>query len=309
MRANFEMNQAEIIEKINKLKKEQNAVILAHCYQRLEIDEVADYVGDSLYLSRVAAQSDADVIVFAGVTFMAETAKILSPSKKVLFPRPEAGCFMADMIRLDDLLKFKAQYPNAPVVCYVNSSAEVKAHSDICCTSANAVDVVKSLGVKEVLFVPDKGLGGYVNSKLADVNVISFPGFCPTHMRILPEDIDAMRAKYPQAPILVHPECRNEVIEKADYVGSTSGIMKFAKESTAKQFIIVTEIGVVERLQRDYPEKEFFLITERTTCENMKWNTLSDILISLEKSLYEVKLDKETSTKAYSAIKKMLDVK
>lgn len=303
------MNQSEIIQKINKLKKEQNAVILAHCYQRLEIDEVADFVGDSLYLSKVAAESNADVIVFAGVTFMAETAKILSPEKKVLFPRPEAGCYMADMIKSEDLLEFKAQYPNAPVVCYVNSSAEVKALSDICCTSANAVAVVKSLGAKEVLFVPDKGLGGYVNSQLADVNVISFPGFCPTHMRILPEDIDKMRTKYPKAPVLVHPECRIEVIEKADYVGSTSGIMKFAKESSAKQFIIVTEIGVVERLQRDFPEKEFFLITERTTCENMKWNTLSDILISLEKGLYEVELDKETSIKAYLTIKKMLDVK
>ena len=303
------MNQAEIIERIQTLKKERNAVILAHCYQRLEIDEVADYVGDSLYLSRVAAESEADIIVFAGVTFMAETAKILSPDKKVLFPRPEAGCFMADMIRLEDLQEFKKQHPDAPVVCYVNSSAEVKAHSDICCTSANAVDVVKSLGAKEVLFVPDKGLGGYVNSQLEDVNVISFPGFCPTHMRILPEDIYKMREKYPDAPVLVHPECRIEVIQEADYVGSTSGIMKYAKESDAKQFIIVTELGVVERLQRDYPEKEFFLITERTTCENMKWNTLEDILISLEKDLYEVELDKELSDKAYSAIKKMLDIK
>lgn len=303
------MNQAEIIEKINKLKKERKAVILAHCYQRLEIDEVADYVGDSLYLSKVAADSDADIIVFAGVTFMAETAKILSPERKVLIPRPEAGCFMADMIKLEDLLEFKAQHPNAPVVCYVNSSAEVKANSDICCTSANAVDVVKSLGVKEVLFVPDKGLGGYVNSQLSDVNVISFPGFCPTHMRVLPEDIDKMKAKYPQALVLVHPECRIEVIEKADYVGSTSGIIKFSKESDAKQFIIVTELGVVERLQRDYSEKEFFLITPYTVCENMKWNTLSDILISLEKDVYEVEVDKETADKAYSAIKKMLDVK
>lgn len=303
------MNQAEIIEKIKKLKKERNAVILAHCYQRLEIDEVADYVGDSLYLSRVAAQSDADIIVFAGVTFMAETAKILSPDRKVLVPRPEAGCFMADMIKLEDLLAFKSQHPNAPVVCYVNSSAEVKANSDICCTSANAVNVVKSLGVKEVLFVPDKGLGGYVNSQLTDVNVISFPGFCPTHMRVLPDDVDKMKAKYPQALVLVHPECRIEVIEKADYVGSTSGIMNFVKESDAKQFIIVTELGVVERLQRDYADKEFFLITPYTVCENMKWNTLADILISLEKDVYEVEVDKETAEKACLAIKKMLDVK
>jgi quinolinate synthase len=216
---------------------------------------------------------------------------------------------MADMIKLEDLLAFKNQHPNSPVVCYVNSSAEVKAHSDICCTSANAVAVVKSLCAKEVLFVPDKGLGGYVNSQLEDVNVISFPGFCPTHMRIMPDDIDKMKVKHPSALVLVHPECRIEVIEKADYVGSTSGIIKFAKESDAKKFIIVTELGVVERLQRDCSDKEFFLITPYTVCENMKWNTLSDILISLEKDVYEVELDKDLSARAYSAIKKMLDVK
>lgn len=303
------MDKTEIIEKINKLKKEKNAVILAHCYQRLEIDEVADYVGDSLYLSRVAAESDADMIVFAGVSFMAETAKILSPEKKVLLPRPEAGCFMAEMLIAQDLQDFKAQYPDTPVVCYVNSSAEVKANSDICCTSANAVEVVKSLGVSKVLFVPDKGLGYYVNSQLPDVEVIPFAGFCPTHMRILPEDIDDMKAKYPAAPVLVHPECRMEVIEKADYVGSTSGIMNFAKNSDAKQFIIVTEVGVVERLTRDYPEKEFILISDKAYCKNMKWITLEDILISLEKEVYEMEVDPEISKKAYASIKRMLDLK
>lgn len=302
------MSQTEIIEKIKQLKKEKNAVVLAHCYQRVEIDEVADYVGDSLYLSRVAAESDADIIVFAGVSFMAETAKILSPDKKVLLPRPEAGCFMAEMLNLKDLQDFKAKYPNTPVVCYVNSSAEVKANSDICCTSANGVAVVKSLGAKEVLFVPDKGLGYYVNSKLDDVNVIPFAGFCPTHMRILPEDIDAMKAKYPEAPVLVHPECRMEVIEKADYVGSTSGIMKFAKESDAKQFIIVTEVGVVERLQRDYPEKEFILISDKAYCKNMKWITLEDILISLEKEVYEIEVDPEIAQKAKASIVRMLNL-
>jgi len=302
------MSQAEIIEKIKKLKKEKNAVILAHCYQRVEIDEVADYVGDSLYLSRVAAESNADIIVFAGVSFMAETAKILSPDKKVLLPRPEAGCFMADMLNLKDLQEFKAKHPGVPVVCYVNSSAEVKANSDICCTSANGVAVVKSLGAKEVLFVPDKGLGYYVNSKLDDVNVIPFAGFCPTHMKILPEDIDAMKAKYPEAPVLVHPECRMEVIEKADYVGSTSGIMNFAKESDAKQFIIVTEVGVVERLQRDYPEKEFILISEKAYCQNMKWITLGDILISLEKEAYEMQVDPEIAQKAKVSIVRMLNL-
>ena len=303
------MNKTEIIEKIKKLKKEKNAVILAHCYQKLEIDEVADYVGDSLYLSRVAAESDAEMIVFAGVSFMAETAKILSPDRKVILPRLEAGCLMAEMLTIDDLQNFKAKYPNAPVVCYVNSSAIVKAHSDICCTSSNAVEVVKSLGAKQVLFVPDKGLGSYVNSKLKDVEVIPFSGYCPTHMLILPEEIDAMKAKYPDALVLVHPECHMEVIEKADYVGSTSGIMDFAKKSEAKQFIIVTEVGVLERLQRDCPEKEFILVSDKAYCENMKWNTLEDILIALEKEINQINVDKEISKNAYNSIKRMLDVK
>jgi quinolinate synthase len=303
------MSQAEIIEKIKKLKKEKNAIILAHCYQRVEIDEVADFVGDSLGLSREAAKTDADIILFAGVSFMAETAKMLSPDKKVLLPRTESGCFMADMINLEDLKKFKAEHPGIPVVCYVNSSAEIKAHSDICCTSANAVKVVESLGVKEVLFIPDKGLGGYVHSQLPDVNVITFPGFCPTHMRIVPEDVDIMKEKYPNAPVLVHPECRMEVIEKADFVGSTTGIIKFAKESDAKQFIIVTEQGVVDRLNRDYPEKEFILISDKAVCQNMKWNTLEDILISLEREINEMHLDRELAEQAYIPIKKMLDIK
>ena len=305
----MQMSQAEIIEKIQKLKKEKNAVILAHCYQRVEIDLVADMVGDSLGLSRKAAQTDADIILFAGVSFMAETAKILSPDKKVLIPRPEAGCFMADMITPDDLRKFKSEHPGVPVVCYVNSSAEVKAESDICCTSANAVKVTASLGAKEVLFIPDKGLGAYVNSQLPDVNVISFSGFCPTHMRIIPDDIDAMRNKYPDAPVLVHPECRMEVIEKADYVGSTTGIIDYAEQSKAKQFIIVTEVGVVDRLNRDNPDKEFILISDKAVCQNMKWNTLEDILISLEKDLYEVELDSELSKRALLSIQRMLDVK
>lgn len=303
------MSQAEIIQKIKELKKQKNAIILAHCYQRVEIDEVADFVGDSLGLSREAANTDADIILFAGVSFMAETAKMLSLDKKVLLPRLESGCFMADMINLDDLEKFKATHPDLPVVCYVNSSAEIKAHSDICCTSANAVKVVESLGVEKVLFIPDKGLGAYVDSQLPNVEVITFPGFCPTHMRIVPDDIDAMKSKYPDAPVLVHPECRIEVIEKADFVGSTTGIMNFAKQSDAKQFIIVTEQGVVDRLNRDYPEKEFILISDKAICQNMKWNTLEDILISLEKELHEIDLDRDLAQRAYIPIKRMLDIK
>jgi quinolinate synthase len=300
-------NQA-IIEKINKLKKQKKAVILAHCYQNIEIDFVADIVGDSLYLSRQAAKTNADIIVFAGVYFMAETAKILSPSKKVLLPRMEAGCLMAEMINIKELREFKAQNPNTPVVCYVNSTAEIKAESNICCTSANAVQVVKSLNAEKVLFVPDRGLGSYVNSQLPDTQVICFPGYCPTHMRILPEDIDNMKTEYPEAMVLVHPECHMEVIKKADFVGSTSGIMKTAKESSAKRFIIATEKGVVDRLKRDYPEKEFILATEKAICENMKWNTLEDVLNCLENESPEIFVDKETSQKAVLSIERMLAV-
>lgn len=303
------MNKEKIIEKIKSLKKEKNAIILAHCYQRVEIDEVADFVGDSLQLSYAAANSKADVILFAGVSFMAETAKILSPEKKVLIPRPEAGCFMADMITLKYLEDFKKISPESPVVCYVNSSAEIKAHSDICCTSANAVQVVKSLNAKEVLFVPDRGLGYYVNSQLKDVKVIPFSGFCPAHMRVLPADIEAIKEKHPHALVLTHPECRMEVIEKSDYVGSTSGIMNFAKEHKNNEFIIVTELGVVERLKRDYPEKKFIHVADKVFCQNMKVNTLEDILVSLENDLHEITLDKDLSDKAYSCIKRMMDLK
>lgn len=301
-------NQATIAE-INKLKKEKNAVILAHCYQNIEIDEVADIVGDSLYLSQKAAETDAEVIVFAGVYFMAETAKILSPNKKVLLPRIEAGCLMAEMISIDDLREFKAQHPGAPVVCYVNSTAEIKSESDICCTSANALKVVESLNAEKVLFVPDRGLGSYIDSLLPNTEVICYPGYCPTHMRILPKDIDAMKAKYPEAMVLVHPECHMEVIKKADYVGSTSGIMKTAKESDKKQFIIATEVGVVDRLNRDCTDKEFFLVSEKAICENMKWNRLEDILNCLKNDSPEINVDKEISDRAYTSIKRMLDIK
>lgn len=296
----------DLIEKINKLKKEKNAVILAHCYQNVEIDEVADYVGDSLYLSQMAAKTDADIIVFAGVYFMAETAKILSPQKKVLLPRLESGCLMADMIDLKQLREFKERHPNIPVVCYVNSTAEVKSESDICCTSANAVNVVKSLNSKDVLFVPDTYLGSYVSSKLPDVNVITYPGYCPTHLRIKPEDIFARKKEYPGAEVLVHPECHSEVVKLADFVGSTTGLMKRCRESDRDTFIIVTEKGVVDRLQRDMPDKTFVLIHEKAVCPNMKWNKLEDILLTLENDQYEINVDEQIAKKAVNTINKMI---
>lgn len=297
-----------MIDKILKLKKEKHAVILAHCYQNVEIDEVADFVGDSLSLSQKAAETDAQIIVFAGVYFMAETAKILSPDKKVLLPKLEAGCQMANMIDLKQLREFKSKNKNIPVVCYVNSTAEVKSESDICCTSSNAVKIVKSLGVNDVLFVPDTHLGAWVQEKLGNVNVITYPGYCPTHLRITPDDILNMRQKYPNALVLAHPECHKAVTTIADYVGSTTGIMKFAAESDNTDFIISTEIGVVERLKRDYPHKNFLLVSPKAVCHNMKQNHIEDIYNALKLEQHEINVDKEIAKKAVTCIKRMLEV-
>ena len=300
------MDNKIIIEKIKKLKKEKNAIVLAHTYQNVEIDEVADFSGDSLYLSRMAANTDAKIIVFAGVYFMAETAKILSPDKKVLLPNMNSGCLMADMINLKQLREFKQKHPGIPVVCYVNSTAEVKAESDVCCTSANAVNVVRALGAKEVLFVPDTYLGSYVGSQLKDVHVITYPGHCPTHLRIRPEDIIEKKKIFPDAKVLVHPECHGEVVKLADFVGSTTAIMKYASESKDKSFIIVTEKGVVDRLKRDYPEKDFILISDKAVCPNMKWNKLEDILNVLEHETNEIDVDLATAKRAFETIDRML---
>lgn len=295
-------------DEIQKLKKEKNAVILAHSYQNIEIDEVADFVGDSLYLSQMAAKTDADIIVFAGVYFMAETAKILSPDKKVLLPRMESGCLMADMINLKQLREFKEKHPNIPTVCYINSSAEVKSECDICCTSSNAVKIVKSLNAKEVLFVPDTYLGTWVGQQLEGVNVITYPGYCPTHLRITAEDVAEKRAQYPDAVVLAHPECHHSVSGIADYVGSTTGIMKYAAESDKHTFIIATELGVVQRLERDLPEKKFILVSPKAVCPNMKWHFQEDILNSLKYEQYEINVDPEIARKAFTCIDRMLEV-
>lgn len=298
----------ELVEKINILKKEKNAVILAHCYQNVEIDEVADFVGDSLYLSQQAAKTDADMIIFAGVYFMAQTAKMLSPDKKVLLPRLESGCLMADMINLQQLREFKAKNPGIPAVCYINSTAEVKSECDMCVTSSNALRVVKSMGAEKILFLPDTYLGKWVESQLNGVEVITFPGFCPTHLRIKPEDVINARAKYPDALVLAHPECHQAVTSLADYVGSTTGIMDYAKKSRAKQFIIATEKGVVDRLKRDVPEKEFILIKDNIICPNMKWHTLTDIYNALVYEQHEITVDTEIAQKAVKCIDRMLEV-
>lgn len=298
----------ELIEKIKTLKKEKNAVILAHCYQNVEIDEVADFVGDSLYLSQKANETNADIIVFAGVYFMAQTAKLLSPDKKVLLPRLESGCRMADMIDLEQVKEFKSKHPDIPVVCYINSTAEVKSECDICCTSSNAINIVKSLGAKEVLFLPDTYLGKWVEAQLGNVKVTTYPGFCPTHLQIKPQDILDARKKYPNAKVLAHPECHQEVTKLADYVGSTTGIMKYAIDSDEKQFIIATEKGVVERLERDYVDKQFILIKNSVVCPNMKWHTLEDIYDALLNERHEITVDENIAKKAVKCIDRMLDV-
>ena len=294
-----------LVDKIKKLKKEKNAIVLAHCYQNVEIDEVADFVGDSLYLSKMAKETNADIIVFAGVSFMAETAKLLSPNKKVLLPRTESGCFMADMINLDSLREFKAQHPNIPVVCYVNSTAAIKAECDICCTSSNALDIVRNMKVPEVLFVPDTYLGKWVEAQLDGVKVTTFNGFCPTHLRITPKDMEDARTKFPNAKILAHPECHFKVSALADFVGSTKAIMDYVANSSDKEFVIATEKGVVDRLTRDYKDKKFYLIKDTIVCQNMKWNTLDDIYNSLLNETHEIFLDETISEKAMACINRM----
>lgn len=303
------MIENEIVEKINKLKKEKNAVILAHCYQNPEIDLVADYVGDSLGLSKLASKTNADIIVFAGVYFMAETAKILSPDKKVLLPNKKSGCNMADMIDLRMVKEFRAKYPNIPLVCYVNSTAEVKAECDICCTSANAIEVVRSMNVKKVLFAPDCYLGSWVQKNLPDVEVISYPGYCPTHLRISPDDIKQAKEKYPNGVVLVHPECRQEVVELSDFTGSTTQIFDYVKRTNHKTYIICTEKGVVDRLERDYKDKNFVLVNEKIVCHNMKQNSLEDIYNALLNEEFEVNVDEKIRNLALKSINAMISIK
>lgn len=297
-----------IVEKIKALKKEKNAVILAHCYQPIEIDMVADYVGDSLYLSQVASKTNADIIIFAGVYFMAQTAKLLSPDKKVLLPQMDAGCRMADMISFKQLKEFKAKYPNIPTVCYVNSTAEVKSECDMCCTSSNAVNVVKSMGAEKILFLPDTYLGKWVEKQLGNVEIITYPGYCPTHLTIRPSDIEQARKKHPGAPVLAHPECHMSVSDIADYVGSTTGIMNYAKNSDKKSFIIATEQGVIDRLEIDFPDKEFIPVKENIICPYMKMTSLEDILEVLDSEKNEIFVDENVAQKAVKCIDRMLEV-
>ncbi len=303
----MENRDTKLTEKILILKKRRNAVILAHNYQLGEIQDIADFVGDSLGLSQNAARTDAEVIVFCGVHFMAETASILCPDKIVLLPDIHAGCPMADMVTAERLRERKGELPSATVVCYINSSAEVKAESDVCCTSANAVKVIESLEAKEILFVPDQYLGHYISTR-TDKKMILWPGFCPTHLRIQPEHLTRLRQEYPQAKVVVHPECRPEVIAAADEVLSTGGLCRYANKSEVKEIIVGTEIGIIHRLKKENPAKRFIPASEQAICPRMKLITLEKILWSLEEMAPEVRVPEEIRLKAKACVDKMLEV-
>lgn len=299
----------EIIDRIKELKLEKKAVILAHNYQLGEVQDIADFVGDSLELARkAAAVGDAEVIVFCGVHFMAETAAILSPEKTVLLPDEEAGCPMADMATGEALRNMKAEYPGCPVVCYVNSTAEVKAESDCCCTSANAVDVLKQYPKdQKIIFVPDKYLGDYAG-ELAEREVVLWPGYCPTHARIMPEDILRVKKAHPAAVSMTHPECPRPVRDVADQVLSTGGMLRFAGETDATEIIVATENGMLHRLQKEFPQKTFYSVSQRAICPNMKKINLAKIMWSLEDLKPVISVAEPMRSQALGAIQKMLAV-
>jgi quinolinate synthase len=303
----MDTRDAELIARIAELRKKRGAIILAHNYQLGEVQDVADFVGDSLELSQKAARTDAAVIVFCGVHFMAETASILCPDKIVLLPDQNAGCPMANMITAERLREKKREHPQAAVVCYINSSAEVKAESDICCTSANAVAVVESLEAPEILFVPDQYLGHYVSTRTGR-KMILWPGFCPTHVRITPERVRELRQEYPQARLVVHPECRPEVIALADEALSTGGMCRYARRDDVRQMIVGTEIGMVHRLKKENPGKRFIPVSEQAICPNMKLITLEKVLWSLQEMSPEVKVDEQIRRGALAAVNKMLEI-
>ena len=299
--------QTELKDSIRALLKKRNAVLLAHNYMRDEVQEIADITGDSLGLSQEAANTTADVIVFCGVHFMAESAAILSPGKTVLLPRLDAGCPMADMITAEGLKSFREQHPGIPVVTYVNSTAEVKAHSDICCTSANAIKVVNSLPDRELIFTPDRNLGKYV-SRFCDKKFHIWDGFCPTHERLKPETVSELKSSNPDALFVCHPECNASVVELADHVCSTTGMYDYCKNSPAKSFIIGTEAGILYRLRLENPDKKFILASPALFCPNMKLTSLEDIHDALETMAPIVTVEEEIRVAAKRALDRMLAV-
>ena len=298
-------SHSQLRENILNLKKKRKAIILAHNYQLGEIQDIADYGGDSLELSQKAAKTDAEVIVFCGVHFMAETASILCPDKVVLLPDMHAGCPMANMITAEALRQKKKEHPQATVVCYINTSADVKAESDVCCTSANAVELVRKLDAQEIIFLPDQYLGHYISTQTGR-EMILWPGFCPTHARIQPADILRQKKEHPQAEVMVHPECRPEVIELADAVLSTGGMCRYARSTVARELVVGTEVGIIYRLRKENPGKVFIPISEQAVCPNMKLITLERVLWCLEDMAPEIKVPEEIRLRAKAAVDKML---
>lgn len=290
---------------IQSLKAQKNAIILAHYYQRPQIQDIADAVGDSYYLSKIAKDCSESVIVFCGVHFMAESAKILSPQKTVLLPVLDAGCPMADMAEAEQLKALKAEHPQAKVVCYINSTAAVKAQSDVCCTSSNAVDIIRRLDADEIIFVPDKNLGGYVQQQVPEKKLILWDGFCIVHKRVEAGEIIKAKQIRPGIKVLAHPECEKPVRDLADFIGSTGAIIKYAAEHVDKQYLIVTEQGVLHELKKQNPDKEFFTPYGSMTCTNMKKTTLEDVYNSLNNMQYKIEIDEQIRVKAYKSLMNM----
>jgi len=296
-----------VISKIEKLKSEHNAIILAHNYQIPEVQDIADLLGDSLDLAKKAQKTDADNIIFCGVRFMAESAKILNPDKNVIIPDITAVCPMAAMVNVKGLIKLKEQNPDAKVVAYINTTADIKALSDVCCTSANGVKVVKNISSNKIIFVPDQNLGAYIKRFVKDKEMIIWPGFCSTHHEIRTEDILNLKKQHPDSEILVHPECRPEVIDIADHVFSTNGMVNYAKNSDVNEFIIGTEKDICYRLKTENPEKSFYPI-RYAICPNMKKITLEKVLNSLETLEPKVSLSDEIMEKAKKPLEKMMTI-
>lgn len=293
-----------IVDKIKKLKIEKNAIVLSHYYQNPEIQDIADYVGDSYYLSKVGVESDADVIVFCGVKFMAESAKILSPKKTVLLPNEEALCGMAVMAKSSEIEKMKKEYPNAKILCYVNSSTEVKAISDVCCTSSSAMNICKNIRSDEIIFVPDKNLGSYIQEKVPEKRIVLWDGYCCIHNNIRPEDVIKVKEEYGKdIEVLVHPECTEEVREQGDFIGSTGQIIEYVSNSNEQEFIVVTDVGILHKLRKMNPNKKFHPLD--MVCKNMKITTIQDVYNCLENLSNEVHIDEDVRSKAEDALRKM----
>lgn len=298
----------ELTKEIERLKKEKNAVILAHYYVNDEVQEIADYIGDSYYLAKIAGKCNADTIVFCGVSFMGESAKILNPDKTVLMPDMSADCPMAHMAEIEKIEEMRGQYEDLAVVCYINSTAELKCHSDVCVTSSNAVKIVKSLPNKNIFFIPDENLGRYVAEQVREKNIILNDGFCHVHVSVTADNVKAIKAKYPDALVLAHPECKQEVLALADYIGSTSGIIDYASQSENKEFIICTESGIGYELRTKNPDKKFYFAGTKHFCPNMKLNTVEKVYHVLKTGENAVEVSEEKRMKSLAPLNRMLEI-